>query len=833
MKKLFLSLLLLSLFFVPILAQNTKLSGIIIDSITQERIANAFVSLDEKYVTQTNQAGLYEFDNIEKGTYTFLVKADFYEIYTQKIEIKEFHVIEIGLKPANTIIECLLMPIKNLEEITINATRVTDENGVAYTNISKKEIEKLNVGQDLPILLNFQPSVVSTSDAGAGIGYTGIRIRGSDASRINVTINGIPVNDAESQGVFWVNMPDFASSVGSIQMQRGVGASTNGAGAFGGSINIQTDNISQKSFLTLNNSFGSFNTWKNTIKFGTGNIKNQRMKNGYFALEGRLSRLNSDGFIDRAKTDLRSYYLSGGYFSNNTIIKLIAFSGKEQTYQAWNGVPESRLRNDTQGMQNYIIRNGLDNADAQNLLNGNSRTYNSYTYNNEIDDYQQDNYQASINQRIRDWDFNISFHYTKGRGFFEQYRKDDKLENYNLDNVTIGNQTITKTDLIRRRWLDNDFYGTVFSANYDRGKIDLTFGGGWNTYQGKHFGEVIWAKYASNGNIRHRYYDNDATKKDFNLYTKLNYKWTTKLNTTLDIQYRNVGYNFVGLANDNFGIRTVNQNVNFNFFNPKAAISYNFDDNTQIYTSFSVGNKEPNRDDFTQSSPQSRPKNETLLDYEMGIRKKYKSINFQINGYFMDYQNQLVLTGQVNDVGGYTRKNIAKSYRAGVESEFAWRIMNNFTWRINATFSQNKIQNFKEFTDDYDNGGQMTKDFSKTDIAFSPNIIAGSIVEYNPFKNFTLGLMSKYVGKQYLDNTNDENRKLNAYFMQDIRLNYIWKPKFAQEINFNLLINNILNAKYESNGYTYNYISGGERIVENFYFPQAGTNFLFGMGITF
>lgn len=816
-----------------ITAQDTKLTGIVSDSFGK-RIAFATIYLGEKYVTQSNKDGLYEFNNIEIGKYSITFKADLYQTLTQEIMITRYHNLEVVLVFETSLVNNNVnVPYKNLETVVVNATRVGDENGVAYSNISKNDIEKLNVGQDLPVLLNFQPSVISTSDAGAGIGYTGIRIRGSDATRTNVTINGIPVNDAESQGVFWVNMPDLASSVQSIQIQRGVGASANGAGAFGASVNIQTDNISEKSFFEFNNSYGSFNTWKNTFKFGTGHIKKENMK-GHFALEGRLSRLTSDGFIDRAKSDLKSYYLSGGYFSDKTIIKFVAFSGKEKTYQAWNGVPESRLRNDVAGMQNYIIRNGLDNADAQNLLNANARTYNAYTYNNQIDDYQQDNYQAFFIQSIDNWDFNVAVHYTKGRGFFEQYRKNDKLENYNLANVVIGNQTINRTDLIRRRWLDNDFYGTVFSANYQKDKIDFTLGGAWNTYQGKHFGEVIWAKYMSNGDIRHRYYDNDATKKDFNIYAKINYEWIqSKLNTTLDLQYRNVQYNFLGLANDNFGIRTINQDADFNFFNPKLAVNYKFDTKTNVYASFSVGNKEPNRDDFTQSSLQSRPKNETLLDYEVGFRKQIKSFGFQVNGYLMDYQNQLVLTGQVNDVGGYTRQNIAKSYRLGIETELSWKISPHLSWTMNATLSQNKIQNFKEFTDDFDNGGQIIKDFSNTDIAFSPTIIAGNVFEYKPFKSFTIGLMSKYVGKQYLDNTSNENRKLDAYFTQDIRLNYSWQPKFASEINFNLLINNVLNERYESNGYTFNYISGGERVVENFYFPQAGTHFLLGLGVKF
>lgn len=719
---------------------------------------------------------------------------------------------------------------RQLDELVIKSLRVTDENGVAYSNISKEEISKLNLGQDLPILLNFQPSVVTTSDAGAGVGYTGLRIRGSDATRINVTINGVPVNDAESQGVFWVNMPDLASSVNSIQIQRGVGASTNGAGAFGASINLQTDQHSQKAFAEINNSFGSFNTWKHTVKAGTGLI------NDKFVVEGRLSKITSDGFIDRAASDLKSFFLTGGYHGKKTMIKMNVFSGQEKTYQAWYGVPESRLRGNRAEMEAYAERNFLDEKERQNLFNSNSRTYNPYTYDNEIDNYQQDHYQGFITHQITtDWNFHVGLHYTKGRGYFEQYRKNDDLADYNLPNVL---DSIQQTDLIRRRWLDNDFYGTVFSTNYTTEKLNFTLGGGWNRYEGKHFGEIIWARYASNSEIRHRYYDNDATKTDFNTFAKATYKLTTKLSATADLQYRRVEYDFVGLAiDDNLGARPTNQNAQFNFINPKLAISYYLNERNQVYASWGVGNKEPNRNDFTESSVNSRPKHETLLDYETGFRSTSRYIDWQANAYFMNYYNQLVLTGQVNDVGAFTRTNVARSYRAGIELEAALKITKKLTWRLNTTLSRNKILNYTQFTDAYDeefNALEQNKEtFSSTDIAFSPNTIVGSQIEYHPIENFTVALLSKYVGRQFLDNTSNSSRQLDAYTTQDLRLSYLWKPKFGGEINFNLLVNNILNAQYESNGYTWGYLVGNQRITENFYYPQAGTNFLLGVNVRF
>ncbi len=830
MKKSFFAIF-LSLFFLPntLFAQNNndfgKVEGYVRSNKNQAPIYNVDITLkgDTIYQTKSHDDGGYSFPNVKNGNYTLTASFENHTTFQQQINVSSYILVAIMLEYLGKMEE-----VTNLDEILVKGLRVGEENGMAYNNISQKELQKLNNGQDLPIMLNFQPSVVSTSDAGTGVGYTGLRIRGSDATRINVTVNGIPINDAESQGVFWVNMPDFVSSVADIQVQRGVGASTNGAGAFGASVNIKTNTYSAEPFAEINNSLGSFGTWKSNVKVGSGLINNK------FAFEGRLSKVQSNGFIDRATADLRSFFLSGGYFGKKTMIKFNVFSGKEITYQAWNGVPEARLRNDLAGMQAYIDRNGLDAQDSQNLLQSNSRTFNSLLYKNEVDNYQQDHYQAFLTHQFNsNWDLNLAFHYTKGRGYYEQYRKDDKLATYNLDNVVIGNETIKRSDLIRRRWLDNDFYGMVFSLNYNKKNLDFSVGGGANAYKGKHFGEVIWAKYASNGTIGHRYYDNDATKNDINIYTKTIYRPLENLSLYADMQVRYVDYDFLGIANDAFGIRNVQQKINFTFFNPKAGITYQLDKKNQIYASLAVGNKEPNRDDFTQSSPESRPKAETLLDYEAGFRHESNSFSFQANGYFMDYQNQLILTGKVNDVGGYTRQNVKNSYRLGVELVAGYKILKNLTWQANMTLSQNKIKDFTEFTDDYDTGDQKLLQFTGTDIAFSPNLIAGSQLEYMPFKDFTIGFLNKYVGKQYLDNTSNNNRKLDAYFTQDIRLNYVWKPSFLKEINFNLLVNNIFNAQYENNGYTYGYYASGERTQENFYFPQAGTNFLMAVGVKF
>jgi len=551
---------------------------------------------------------------------------------------------------------------KQLNEVQVNALRATDITPVSFTNISNEELEQQNLGQDLPYLLSFTPSVVSTSDSGAGVGYTGFRVRGSDHTRINVTINGIPLNDSESHGVFWVNMPDFASSIENIQIQRGVGTSTNGAGAFGASVNLVTNKLRAKPYASTSNSLGSYGTLKNNVEFGTGLINNR------FTVDGRLSRIESDGYIDRASSDLKSLYLSGGYYGDNQSLRLTVFSGKEVTFQAWNGVPLNYLDNDS------------------------LRTFNIYDYDNEVDNYGQTHYHLNYTKVLKENEtFNLGVHYTKGAGYFEQFRRNDDLQDYGLNNVVIGNDSVTTTNLIRRRWLDNDFYGTVFSYQNNSDKLDYTIGGAWNTYKGAHFGEIIWAQYASNSNIRDRYYDNDATKIDYNIYAKGLYKYNKQLTLFGDIQKRWIEYNFVGL--DQNAVELDDQ-AKFDFLNPKFGFYYDIDKKSDLYASFAVANREPNRSDFVDSSPESRPTNETLYDTEVGYKHQSKNYSFSANAYYMIYENQLVLTGQINDVGAYTRTNIDYSERMGIELEGIFNINNKLSWAANATFSENKIPFF-------------------------------------------------------------------------------------------------------------------------------------------
>ena len=808
-------------FMMPVQAQKT-ISGRITDAADGKPLPGATVRAGEIRGAASDKDGNFTLKNISGN------------VQSLDISYIGYQSVKFDLSGSGSSLEIKLnKSTYQADEVIISATRVTDKNGMAYTNVSAEAIEKQNLGQDLPVLLNFTPSLVSTSDAGGGVGYTGIRIRGSDATRINVTVNGIPYNDAESQGVFWVNMPDFASSVSSIQVQRGVGTSTNGAGAFGASVNINTNAFREEAYAELNNSYGSFNTFKNTIKLGTGLIKEK------FTVDARLSRISSDGFVDRASAELHSYYLSGAYFGKKSFVRANVFSGKERTYQSWNGVPEAKLRGNREGMLEYIARNSLDDKAAENLLNSDNRTYNSYTYKNEVDNYRQDHYQLVSSHTLSDkLTFNVNGFLVRGLGYYEQFRTNDKYSNYNLPNTIIGGDTLSRTDLIRRRWLDNYFYGTTFSFDYNSfKKLTASFGGGWNRYDGEHYGQIILARNAGSIENEHQYYYNKAVKKDFNVYGKLYYQFTEKLNAFADIQFRQVSHVINGTDND-LVLHAVDQS--YSFVNPKAGLTYQIAPQSSVYASYSMGNREPNRDDFTNATALLFPKNEMLNNIEAGFRTQKGIWAFAANYYLMSYKNQLVLTGQINDVGNPVRMNVSKSYRTGIELEGAVVFNKFLKWNANATFSQNKIDNFTEYVIDYDTYEYRTVNHGKSDISFSPNVIVGSQFVYSPKKNLEFALLTKYVGKQYLDNTSSETRKLDAYFTNDIRLTWTIKPTWMKEIGFNILVNNILNEKYESNGYTYGYYPGKtktqpdpQRVQENFYFPQAGTNFLVGVNFKF
>ncbi|MDR6968914.1 iron complex outermembrane receptor protein [Flavobacterium arsenatis] len=694
--------------------------------------------------------------------------------------------------------------VNQLDEVLVSAVRVTDKTPVTFSNISKEELQKRNLGQDIPILLNFLPSVVTTSDAGNGFGYSGIRVRGSDASRVNVTINGIPYNDAESQGTFWVNMPDFASSVESIQLQRGVGTSTNGAGAFGASLNLLTDATSKESSAEISNSFGSFNSRKHTVKFGTG------LMNDHFEVAGRVSNIQSDGYIDRASSNLRSYFLQGTYASENTLIKALVFGGKEKTYQSWNGLedPEKLINDRTYNTAGeYVDDNGVTRF-----------------YDNETDNYDQDHYQLHWNQKWNsNWSTNLAFHYTIGKGFYENYKAGEDVSDYALEPQNIDGVLVDQTDLIRQKWLDNDFYGTTFSTNYKNEKLDFIMGGGYNKYEGKHFGNVLWTRSIILPEYNFKYYDDFSTKTDFNVFAKANYQITEKFSLFGDLQYRNVNYtangNDTGLVDDSF-----------DFFNPKAGLTYAINNKNDLYFSYARANREPNRNDYEGGNP--RP--EKMNDFELGWRYNTPKARLNINGYYMQYKDQLVLTGELNDVGAPIRENSGDSYRLGLEIDAALYLSEKWILRPNMTLSANKNKDFVFQRDG------VLQNLGDTNIAFSPNVIVGNAITFLPIKNLQVSLLSKFVGEQYMGNIDSNASKLDSYATSDLSISHEIKTNSVfKSIIFSGLVNNIFDYQYESNGYFYTYDDswsspGQVSTIEGAgYYPQAGINFLAGLTLKF
>ncbi|WP_372757591.1 TonB-dependent receptor [Mariniflexile sp.] len=721
--------------------------------------------------------------------------------------------------------------VEQLKEVLLSATRAKDKTPVAYSNITKEALETTNLGQDLPILLDQMPSVVTTSDAGAGVGYTGIRVRGTDATRVNVTINGIPYNDSESQGTYWVNMPDFVSSVEDIQLQRGVGTSTNGSSAFGASLNIMTLEPSEKGYATTTNTVGSFGTRKHNISLGSG------LNNNFYA-ETRVSKIMSDGYIDRASSDLSSFYVEGGFLNELTSIKAIVFGGKETTYQSWYGTPEAVVNGDTDGIQAFIDRNYPSEAEENNLLNS-GRTYNYYTYDNEVDNYEQTHYQLHLTHQFNtNFSANISGNYTRGKGYFEQYKDGEALGDYFPSNSDADEEG----DVIRRRWLDNDFYAFVYSMNYKKNNLNLYLGGGYNKYDGKHFGELIWDSFPVSVPIRTNYYYNLGEKSDFNSYIKAEYTINSKWFAFADVQFRNVNYKANGLSSD---LLNIDVEKTFNFFNPKAGLTFTIDNFNSIYGSLAIANREPNRDDLTKNPV--LPKSERLYDFEFGYKLKNQNYYAIANLYYMNYKDQLVLTGDLDDVGDPIRENVDNSFRAGIELQAGYKLSNAFRIDANATFSQNKIKAFDYVVYDtqydpntYDTVSYeaVTTTYEDTDISFSPSVIAGGTLSYSPIENLNLGFISKYVGKQYLDNTSSDSKSMDAYFVNNLSASYKFQPTWIKEIAFNLLVNNLFNTEYVSNGYTYSYYyrpqgSTDDAITENFYYPQATINFLAGVTLKF
>ena len=697
--------------------------------------------------------------------------------------------------------------IQALEQVYLNGVRVAADSPITHSNLTKQDLAKRNLGQDIPVLLNYLPGVVTTSDAGAGVGYTGIRVRGSDATRVNVTINGIPYNDSESQGTFWVNLPDFASSIESLQLQRGVGSSTNGSGSFGASLNIDTDRSSKEAYAQIANSYGSFDTRKHSVKFSTG-LLNDRVE-----ISGRVSNITSDGYIDRASSDLKSYFLQGSYKTDNTFIKALVFGGREVTYQSWFGIDEQTLSTNPT----------FNPAGMYSDEDGTVRFHQ-----NQVDDYDQDHYQLIWNERYNNnWSTSATLNYTKGSGFFEEYKEDASLDFHGLLPITIDGETSTESDLVRRRWLENNFYALSANANYKDENWDTTTGVFYSYYQGLHFGEVIWATNFTGPNLGDRYYSGTGDKHEFTTFSKASYKINNSWSVFGDLQMRIVNYKTAGLTSDKVNMVVDEQ---YEFFNPKFGASYSLNQGNQLYVSYGRASREPRRSDFEQGvfTP------EILDDYELGWRFTGENNTLSANLYYMDYKDQLVLTGQLDDSGGFIRETSGNSYRAGLEVEGDFKVLQQLHVRPNIALSSNKN---KDYTTSRD--GELVN-LGTTNISFSPSFIAGNSIDYSPTQNLQIALLSKYVGEQYLGNIDSQTSKLDAYFLNDFSVNYtITNLSFAKSLVLQGLVNNIFDVKYISNGYFYTYdddfsTPGTVTTIEGAgFYPQAGINFLVGATLTF
>jgi len=786
-----------------------RISGTVLDD-QGNALPGANIQLSElNRGTVSNKQGTFSLERVPKGAYMMIITFVGFETYSGAVTVSADRELgEISLRRS------AIMG----EEVIVTATRAGTRTPVAFSNLDREEIVSRNFGQDVPFLLSSSPSLVTSSDAGHGIGYTSMRIRGTDANRINVTVNGIPLNDAESHSVYWVDLPDVAASTDNIQIQRGVGTSTNGAAAFGASINFQTQKLEKEAYAVYEGSVGSFSTHRNSISAGTGLIK------GHFSMDMRLSDLHSDGYIDRSWTDLSSYYVSAAYHDESSLVKFVTFSGTEKLYQAWNGVPSYLLETN----RTYNELGAYTNADGELVY-----------YDNQVDHYKQTHYQLHLSKAFnRRWYANLALHYTRGAGYYEQYKEDQSLSDYLLGDVIIGEDTLRETDLIRRKWLDNHFYGMVGALQYRGEGTEVVLGGGWNQYDGDHYGTVIWARYPGNSEIRHRWYENAGLKSDWNTYLKATLEAGEKVSFFADLQLRGIDYGIAGSDDD---LREITQEHEYFFFNPKAGINWQLSPQQRAYLFVARANREPNRSNFVDADPAGpQPVKETLLDYEAGYTLQASWYAVHVNLYYMDYSDQLVLTGEINDVGSAIMTNVKDSYRTGLEisgniSPFSW-----LRWEVNATLSSNKIKGFTGYVDNWDYWSdpdnepyQIEESLGTTDLAFSPPVIFNSQLQFEPLKSLQLGLASHYVGKQYIDNTASEKRILAPYLVHDLMLSYAMYPKFMKEISLQCKVSNLFNLAYETNAWVYRYYNGGEEGIYDGYFPQAGIHLMAGIRLKF
>lgn len=797
-----------------------KCSVHLYDSKSSEVLEGAFVQItgSGKPVSgYSDDSGNVQFEKVATGNYQLSVSHIGYAVFVKEVSISN----ETG----QVAFEVALVPEReDLNAAIINSVRAGSSTPSTHTNLDKVDIQARDQGKDFPFLLNTTPSTVISSDAGNGVGYTGIRIRGIDPTRVNVTINGIPLNDAESQGTFWVDLPDLASSTQSVQVQRGLGTSTNGAAAFGASVNVRTDRIPKEKFTRVDLGLGSFNTGRTTVTMGSGLLKN------HWAFQLRGSVIGSDGFIDRASSDLKSMNLTAVRYWKKATFKTNVLLGTERTYQAWWGIPEPKFHGDQAGVNRYINQLWISGNDLENLNSSNSKTYNYYTYENEVDNYTQNHYQFFFDKKLSGrLKLNTAAFVTTGKGYFEQFRSQDDLSDYGLPSVIQGGDTFNTADLVRRRWLDNIYTGVLASMNYEKRKLSATLGGGYNLYTGRHFGEVIATEFTGYEDLNAVYYDNDAVKSDANIFFRAKYRIRNFI-PYVDVQWRGVDYRFEGLDNNlEFG----DQRVKYNFINPKVGMTYQYR-RSRFYVLYAIGNREPVRDDFRNNPPNDWPEHETLNNTEIGYRFLKDGKQFGINFYDMAYKNQLVLTGAVNDVGEAVRTNVDQSYRRGVELEFQFPATPKLQIGANATVSENKIEKFTEYVYEWDGSYQtFTFEHNNTDISFSPNVIAAGMVNYRPNEHWSLDLVAKYVGRQYLDNTQNEARSLDAFVNTDASCRYSTEGvKGIKKLTAGFYLNNVFNRFYAPNGYTFSGYLGGQRADFNYFYPMAGRNIMVKVSIT-
>lgn len=785
-----------------IIAQ-VNFSGKIFDQSSGKPLPGATIVLNNTFSTASSSAdGSFSFNKLKAGNYQFKVSYIGFETIEKTIELSENYNENISLVPK----------IYMGDEIIVKASRISSNLSNSKSEISQQDLKIQNTGQDLPYLLSMTPSLVITSDAGAGVGYTGMRIRGTDLTGINVTLNGVPVNDGESQTVYFVDLPDIASSIDNIQIQRGVGTSTNGAAAFGASINIKTDEFTTDPYAELNSSAGSFNTLKSTLKFGTG------LLNGKWNFNGRVSTINSDGYVDRAASDLKSAYFSGGYYGEKDILKAVVIIGKEKTYQSWYGVPKDSLET------NPTYNSAGEMYDSEGNFLG--------FYDNQTDNYWQNYYQLHYARKLNNTlNFTASAFYTKGNGYYESYKNDKKFSSFGMNDTIIGNDTITRSNMITQKWLDNNFYGANLSIIYNSFPLKITTGGGWNQYDGDHYGKVVWAQVARYGDYDKNWYFNNGLKTEANAFVKAEYIFNEKITAFADVQYRYVDYNIKGNHDD---LRDLTQNHQFDFINPKLGFSYKINNKNNVFLSLAITNREPNRTAYRDADPNIEIKSENLSDIELGYLFSLSNLSVSANFFYMKYKDQLVLTGKINNVGSPIMQNVDNSYRAGLELVAGWNITNYLKWEFNSTISTNKIKEFTSYVDDWDSWlEQSEQEYKNTDISFSPGLILNNSFELIPFKGFRINLLSSYVGKQFIDNTSTESRSLDAYLVNNIRLNYAIETKLVKKIEFLVSLNNIFDEKYETNAWVYRYTTGGSEYEMNGYFPQAGFNFMAGINLKF